>query len=122
MLTPDEARALIAAASNRAPTGVRNRVLMVVLYRTGLRLAEALSLKPADVDLDSGQIRVLKGKGCRARTVAIDPGALTVVQRWVEVRKSLSRSCYLFCTLSGIRFMRRMFGPCFPVTQQKRVS
>jgi integrase len=50
VLTEDEARRLIRAASNRAPTGQRNRALLVVLYRGGLRLGEALAQRPADVD------------------------------------------------------------------------
>ncbi len=35
VLTDDEVRALIRACSNRAPTGIRNRALIVVLYRAG---------------------------------------------------------------------------------------
>ena len=44
LLTPDEARALIQAASGRAPTGVRNRALVAMMYRSGLRPGEALAL------------------------------------------------------------------------------
>ena len=47
-LSGDEVRALIKACSGRAPTGVRNRALLTVLYRGGLRLDEALSLLPTD--------------------------------------------------------------------------
>ena len=43
VLTPEEVRALIKACSNRAPTGVRNRALLVVLYRAGVRISEALT-------------------------------------------------------------------------------
>ena len=42
VLTPDEVRALVKACSNGAPTGVRNRALLVLLYRAGLRVSEAL--------------------------------------------------------------------------------
>jgi site-specific recombinase XerC len=41
IFTPSEARALIAACSRRAPTGVRNRALIAVLYRAGLRVSAA---------------------------------------------------------------------------------
>jgi site-specific recombinase XerD len=102
VLTPDEVRALISAASNRAPTGIRNRALIVVLYRCGLRLAEALALAPKDVDLAAGTLRVLHGKGDKARTVGIDPEGGAVLERWVERRKKLGiRSRVLFCTLEG---------------------
>ena len=80
-LSPDEARALIKAASRRAPTGIRNRALMVVLYRGGLRIGEALALKPKDLDIDQGTVRVLRGKRKKSRLVGLDIGALEIVQR-----------------------------------------
>lgn len=42
---------------------MRNRALIVVLYRGGLRLSEALALHPKDVDAKSGTVTVLRGKG-----------------------------------------------------------
>ena len=50
VLTEAEVRSLLAACSRRAPTGIRDRALLTVLYRAGLRIEEALDLKPADVD------------------------------------------------------------------------
>ena len=102
-LTDEDVRSLIEVCSNRAPTGVRNRALIVVMYRAGLRLAEALELKPKDFDLDLGTIRVLHGKGDKARTVAVDTGAVAVVGRWLDIRtrKSINGRAPLFCTLEG---------------------
>jgi len=103
VLNPDEVKALIRACSNRAPTGVRNRALLVMLYRGGLRVGEALALLPKDVDSRRGTIRVLHGKGDQARTVGLDPEALAVIERWTDVRKALGISSRrpLFCTLTG---------------------
>jgi site-specific recombinase XerD len=101
-LTAGEARALIGAPSRRAPTGIRNRALMMLMYRTGLRISEALALKPSDVNADRGTVRVLHGKNDRDRTVGIDDGALAVLQLWLERRRSLGfRNGPLFCTLDG---------------------
>lgn len=103
-LSEVEARRLVLAPSGRAPTGVRNRALMAVMYGSGLRCAEALALKPSDVDLESGWVRVLHGKGDASRTVGIDGGCIVHVVRWVETRRALgvpSRGRRLFCTLSG---------------------
>ena len=102
-LTDDEVQRLVKACSNRAPTGIRNRALLVVLYRAGLRIAEALALKPKDLDHDKATIRVLHGKGDKARTVAVDAGALAVIDRWIEVRtkRGINSRAPLFCTLAG---------------------
>ncbi|MDQ3091787.1 MAG: tyrosine-type recombinase/integrase, partial [Actinomycetota bacterium] len=43
LLSPEEVRALLRACSARAPTGIRNRALIAVLYRGGLRISEALA-------------------------------------------------------------------------------
>jgi len=103
ILTADEVRALIRACSHRAPTGIRNRALIVVLYRAGLRVSEALALRPKDVDLEAGTVTVLHGKNDRRRTVGIDAGAGAVIERWAERRRGLGINgrAPLFCTLGG---------------------
>ena len=73
ILTDAEVCLLLDACDCRSSTGVRNRTLIAVLYRGGLRINEALDLFPKDIDLESGSIRILNGKGGRARTVGIDP-------------------------------------------------
>ena len=49
-----------------------------MLYRAGLRISEALALRPKDIDAHRGTITVLHGKGDRRRTVGLDDGALPV--------------------------------------------
>jgi site-specific recombinase XerD len=103
ILTADEVRALIRACSNRAPTGVRNRALLVLLYRAGCRISEALRLLPKDLDRAAGTATVLRGKGGRRRTIGLDPGAFAVVERWLDVRTKLgiSSRAPIICTLKG---------------------
>jgi len=102
-LTQDEARVIFNACSKRAPTGIRNRALLVVLYRGGLRISEALSVLPKDLDAEAGTIRVLRGKGKKARLVGLDAGAWAVLQVWLERRSQMRISARvpLFCTLQG---------------------
>ena len=97
LLTPDEVRALLQACSSSSATGVRNRALLVTLYRAGLRLDEALALLPADVDAEEGLLRV------GSRVAGIDTGALIIIGKWREARAALMLplSSPLFCTLSG---------------------
>lgn len=117
ILTPAEARALVLASSSRAPTGLRNRALIAVMYGAGLRLAEALALKPSDVNYDAAEIRILHGKGDKARTAGIDDGALGHVARWADKRRDLRiRGRVLLCTLDGKplsqRYVRAMMTRC----------
>lgn len=89
ILTDAEVRRLIAACSPTSRTGIRSRALIVFLYRTGLRIAEALALFLKDVDLDGGMVRVLRGKGGRPRTVGIDAGARPEIEAWLALRARL---------------------------------
>lgn len=84
----------------RSKTGVRNRALVTVLWRAGLRCAEVLGLLVRDIDFERKTIRVRKGKGSKPRTVPADADLLTVVGYWLVVRRQLSsNSQVLFCTL-----------------------
>jgi site-specific recombinase XerD len=102
-LAEEEVRDLLKACSTRAPTGIRNRALITVMYRGGLRLGEALQLKPKDLDAKKGTIRVLHGKGDKSRLVGLDEGGWAIVQRWLDRRKELGITLrrHTFCTLDG---------------------
>jgi site-specific recombinase XerD len=114
ILSEAEAIALLKACSTRAPTGVRNRALIAVLWRCGLRISEALSLELRDVNLDAGTVRVRHGKGDRSRTVGIDEQTTALLARWLDRRKQLSPGARapIFCTLQGGRidssYIRRL--------------
>jgi site-specific recombinase XerD len=114
VLSEAEAIALLKACSTRAPTGVRNRALIAVLWRCGLRISEALSLELRDVNLDAGTVRVRHGKGDRSRTVGIDEQTTALLARWLDRRKQLSPGARapIFCTLQGGRidssYIRRL--------------
>jgi site-specific recombinase XerD len=102
VLTPDEVHAIIALCSPKAPTGIRNRALLTLLYRSGLRISEALTLRPADVSLTRHTIRVLHGKGGKPTTRGFHPSATDALARWLDERKKLGlRGGTLFCTLQG---------------------
>lgn len=103
ILTDAEVWALVKRCSARAPTGLRNRALIAVLYRGGLRISEALALMPKDLDRDAGTVRILHAKGDRSRTVGLDPGAFAMIERWLDVRgaRGIKNGSPIFCTLAG---------------------
>ncbi|MCL1693696.1 MAG: site-specific integrase [Actinomycetia bacterium] len=104
ILTPDEVRALAVQCSKTTFYGIRRRALIVMLYRTGLRISEALALCPKDLNFEVGAIAVLHGKGNRQRTVGIDPGANPHIEKWLERRETLDlpAGAPLFCTVKGM--------------------
>jgi len=105
VLTELEVIALIRACSSRAPTGVRNRALIAVLWRSGLRISEALALELRDVDLELGTVRVRHGKGDKSRTVGVDEQTAALLARWLDRRRKLGPGARapVFCTLAGGR-------------------
>ena len=102
VLTEAEVNAVISACSPASLTGIRNRALITVLYRAGLRIAEALALRPGDIDPDRGTLRIMDGKGHKPRTVGLEPGAMATVQRWTDRRRQAGiKGRTLLCTLPG---------------------
>jgi len=128
VLDPEEVRALLDACNPRSLPGQRNRALLAFLYRTGLRIREALEVRPKDLDLDRGEavgaaggaVRVLFAKGGRSRTVGIDAGGVTEVAAWQFVRARVASVAVpawppfapVFCSVHGNRltaaYVRRL--------------
>lgn len=106
VLTPGEVEQLLRACG-RGHAGARNRALIVVMWRGGLRIAEALALEPRDIDRDAGTITVRHGKGDRRRVVGLDPTGMAVLTAWTDRRRELLadagqpvRGGYVFCTIT----------------------
>ena len=79
VLSQEEVGRLLEACGNKDWRALRDRALIAVLYRSGLRIAEALALRPKDLELRNGFIRVLWAKGGSSRTVGIDGQAAAMV-------------------------------------------
>jgi hypothetical protein len=68
--------------------GWRVRAMIVVLWRAGLRIQEALTLAEHDLDHRRGSILVRSGKGGRRREVGMDPWAWEQPRPWLDARVS----------------------------------
>ena len=66
--------------------GRRLRGLIVVLWRAGLRIHEALALAEADLDARRGSLLVRRGKGGRRREVGMDDCAWEQLEPWLRAR------------------------------------
>ncbi len=85
----------------RGPGGYRNRALIAVLVRSGLRIGEALALQLKDLDFALGAITVMHGKGDQRRMVPLDSGTAALLELWIHgprARLNLARNAPLFCT------------------------
>jgi integrase/recombinase XerD len=85
-LTTTQVDALLRAPDTKTPLGLRDRAILEVLYATGLRVSELISLRPADLNLDVGILTCL-GKGRKERVVPLGGAA----RRWVERYLALGR-------------------------------
>jgi integrase/recombinase XerD len=103
LLTANEIEALLRICSNRAATGIRNRAMIALAWRSGLRIGEVLALQPKDIDLSSGTLTVQRGKGGKRRAVGLDAGTTALIQRWLDVRRrrGINGRAPVFSTLAG---------------------
>ncbi len=96
-------------AAGDSVEGLRLRGVIVMLWRAGLRISEALSLNETDLDSDRGAVLVRHGKGDKRREVGMDRWAWAHLEPWFELRTSLPAGA-LFCVLRGPTRGR----PCAP--------
>jgi site-specific recombinase XerD len=97
--TIEEIIAVMRAAGDGA-NGRRLRGLIVILWRAGLRIHEALALAEVDLDRRRGAVLVRRGKGGRRREVGMDAWAWEELEPWLELRVELPVGP-LFCVLTG---------------------
>ena len=82
-LSVDEVDALLAGPDRSTPRGLRDRALIDVLYATGLRVTELVSLKPADMNLEVGVLTCI-GKGDKQRLVPVGYQAVASVRAFLS--------------------------------------
>ncbi|HEX4954789.1 MAG TPA: tyrosine-type recombinase/integrase [Thermoanaerobaculia bacterium] len=101
-LTEEEMMRLLSQFSREGSAGLRDRALLAMQWRAGLRIAEALALAPKDVDAKTGDVRVLEGKGRKTRVTALDELGLSILREWLARRAQLGLTARhpLFCTIS----------------------
>jgi integrase/recombinase XerD len=88
-LSESQIEALLDAPKLDKPLGLRDRTMLEVLYASGLRVTELVSLRSEQVNLRQGVIRVI-GKGSKERLIPLGEEALDWVQRYLrEVRPKL---------------------------------
>jgi integrase/recombinase XerD len=100
----EEVDRLLAQPDVSTPRGVRDKALIELLYATGLRVSELLSLKAGDISLDAGYLTCI-GKGDKQRIVPLGDSAADWVRRYAaQARPALlkgRKSKWLFVNATG---------------------
>lgn len=112
VLSAGEVTRLLSAPDPSSPAGVRDRAMLELLYASGLRVSELVSLDLNQVDLESRVLRV-RGKGSRERLVPVGGPAAQALRAWLSgARRRMLRgrsSRDLFVTRRGRRMTRQGF-------------
>jgi integrase/recombinase XerD len=91
---------------------LRDSAMVELLYSSGLRVSELISIRLGDIHFDAGFIRVL-GKGSKERVVPVNARALEKVKRYINDERSTvlkkRQSTYLFVTGMGGQMTRQRF-------------
>ncbi len=106
-LTPTEAGKLIDAAGNRGRHRLRDRALLLLMYRHGLRVSEAANLKWDCVLLDDGRIQVNRLKGSNS---GVHPLQADEIELLRQVREAYPDSPYVFVNERGNALTRAAIG------------
>jgi integrase/recombinase XerD len=112
VLSLDEVNRLLETPDTNTPKGRRDQAFLEVLYATGLRVSELVTLSLNDLNLEVGYIRVF-GKGSKERIVPIGEVAQKKVRLYLETARPEilkgRKSSYLFVGNSGENITRQGF-------------
>ena len=115
----EEIVAVMRAAGDR-PHGDRLRGLIAILWRSGLRIQEALALTEGDLDQRRGSVLVRRGKGGRRREVGMDAWGWEQLEPWRHVRCKLPIGS-LFCVINGTT-RGRHWSPAAAPAELRRIA
>ncbi|HWA11852.1 MAG TPA: site-specific tyrosine recombinase XerD [Burkholderiales bacterium] len=111
-LTEEDVEALLGAPDVATPLGLRDRAMLEMLYASGLRVSELVTVGTAQVSQDMGVVRIM-GKGAKERLVPLGEEALAWIRRYLaEARPAIldgRRADALFVTARGAGMTREAF-------------
>ena len=112
VLAINEVEKMLTLPDESAPQGMRDRAMLEILYATGVRVSELISLKIPDIHLEGGYLRCW-GKGSKERIIPLGSIAREKVNQYLAgARQCLVKEkfCpYLFVTRRGKPFTRQGF-------------
>lgn len=111
-LTENEIDALLEAPDTQTVYGLRDKAMLELMYASGLRVSELISLELGQIDLRVGVIKVL-GKGNKERLVPVGEQAIDYIQKYIETARhelvTRQKSSSLFLSKRGAGMSRQAF-------------
>lgn len=108
VLSMEEVDRLLQSPDTGTPKGLRDRAMLEVLYASGLRVSELIGLSVEGVNLDGGFIRTV-GKGNKERIIPLGGSAAEAVTAYLQVRRVVKPTNYLFLNNRGGKLSRMGF-------------
>lgn len=112
VLTYDEVLRILTSPDISSPLGSRDAAMIELMYASGLRVTELVTLTMNQIDLELGYIRIM-GKGSKERIVPIGDEALEKIRHYIQnFREKIlngKKSSYLFITSRGRKITRQSF-------------
>ncbi|NOY39991.1 MAG: site-specific tyrosine recombinase XerD [Nitrospirae bacterium] len=110
-ISVDDVRRLLEVIEG-GELALRDLAMLELMYASGLRVSELVTLRVEDVNLEAGFVRVI-GKGSRERVVPVSEGTIDNIRKYIkQLRMSLLKgkeSPYLFISLRGTSLTRQRF-------------
>jgi integrase/recombinase XerD len=110
-LSEEEVALLLEAPDAGTPQGVRDCAILELLYSSGLRVSELSALAMQNVDLESGFLRVVSGKGGKDRVVPVGQRASTAIETYLHAARSrlvkAGTGSTLFLSARGLPISRK---------------
>ena len=83
ILDHNEIKKILAAPDMHTNEGYRNRIVLEILYDTGIRAAEMTGITTADLDLKNGYLTIRSGKGDKDRVVPLSPRVCKLIDTYL---------------------------------------
>ena len=127
-LTPDEVEQILNNVKIDTPAGFRNRVILELLWATGMRVSELSNLNFGDINLEENEIRVI-GKGAKERIVLMSDRAKEYLVQYINSARKLIAPGYntgeidentpLFINSTGFRLQNKTIRKVINETVEK---
>jgi len=133
ILEKEEREKLLDTFNERYPTNQRDKTAIELMLNTGLRLSELINLKWKYVNLTTGKIEVIEGKGAKDRIVYANDEILEKLKSWRDRqlkelnKRNINNTEYVFTSLTGNKldggnFRRKIYKKTEKAGINKKVS